>query len=106
MRELQVIRLLNNRMIIVNEVMDNIIIICGYNTQFEILNLFSFSKILNNSNSFNPIILVVGNVKKQGKECENWNDNGNNISIVFTICNGNNYHNQPSIIAMKLNKLG
>ena len=92
-------------MIMVNEVMENIIIVSGYNTQFEIFNLFPFgNKILNHS--FISVILVDLNVQKQGKECENLNDYGNNISIVFTIYNGYNYHNQRSSIAMKLNKLG
>ena len=68
-------------MIIVNEVMENIVIISGYNTSFEMFNLFPFrNKILNYS--FISIILVVGNVEKQSKECEKSN-NGNNISIVF-----------------------
>ena len=40
-----------------------------------------------------------------GKECAKLN-NGKNISIVLFICNGNNYHKEQSINAMKLNKLG
>ena len=82
-RELKIIRFMKERMIILNELMGNIIILYRYNTQFAIFNLEWFPSELF-EHSFISIILVIIHVERQGQECDHLNDNGSIILIVFT----------------------